>query len=265
MPGQQPFFRPQRRTVSGPSRNGTDSTFQQIEDDGFDSKTSSTRPKGSPWEMYNERASIYDREMLKEWEDTLSILLVFTALFSAILTAFIISSLPIMEEDKQEITRDILLVISRQLHNTSIPAYDPVQFKAPQWAVRVNIIFFTSLGCNLFAALSSVLALQWVRDYDIGLSGITDPRERALRRHFRFQGVRAWLMPEIISMLPTLLHISLLLFIGGLLEWLLQINHDVAYTMLATLAVCIAFYIGTQVIAASAPSAPYRTPISRSL
>jgi hypothetical protein len=168
-------------------------------------------------------------------------------------------------EDKQDVMKDILLVISRQLQNASTPAYQPVAFEPLQWAINVNILFFTSLGCNLFAALSSVLALQWVRDYDLGLSGITDPRERALRRHFRFQGVRSWLMPEIISMLPTLLHIALLVFICGLLEWLLQINRSIAYTMIATLGISVLFYIGTQFIAAATPSAPYRTPISRTL
>ncbi|PVF99309.1 hypothetical protein CPB86DRAFT_783924 [Serendipita vermifera] len=79
MSGQHPFFGSQRRTASGQSRNDTDSTFQQIEDNGFDTKTSSAHPKGPPWKMYNEKASIYDKEMLKEWGDILSILLIFVS------------------------------------------------------------------------------------------------------------------------------------------------------------------------------------------
>jgi hypothetical protein len=37
-------------------------------------------PSGqTPWQLYNEKAMIYDREMLKEWEDNLSLLLVFVS------------------------------------------------------------------------------------------------------------------------------------------------------------------------------------------
>ncbi|PVF99313.1 hypothetical protein CPB86DRAFT_757098 [Serendipita vermifera] len=272
MSAKQGFRKPSREADqvskglnASSKEDGTFSTQRTATENNLGTDTSNARPQTTPWELYNERAHIYDRETLKEWEDNLSILLVFTALFSGILTAFIVSSLPLVTEDKQDVMKNILLVISRQLQNASTPAYHPVIFEPTQWSINVNILFFTSLGCNLFAALSSVLALQWVRDYDVGLSGITDPRERALRRHFRLQGVQTWLMPEIISLLPTLLHIALLVFVCGLLEWLRQINRSIAYTMLATLVVSVLFYLGTQFIAAASPSAPYRTPISRSL
>jgi hypothetical protein len=238
----------------------------------------------TPWELYNERAQIYDRETIKEWEDNLSIHLVFVstpvlleetiqignvlqaALFSAVLTAFITVSLPILQEDNQETMKEVLFTISRQLNNASFPPYQTVAFKPPSWAVRVNILFFTSLGCNLFAAFSSVLALQWVRDYDMGLSAITEPRERALRRQLRLEGVQNWLLPEIISMLiPTLLHVALLLFVGALLVWLIQIHLSVAYTMMFTLTITASFYIGTQFISSINPSVPYKTPLSRRL
>ncbi|PVF99319.1 hypothetical protein CPB86DRAFT_703541, partial [Serendipita vermifera] len=227
-------------------------------------KTSNDAPeKKTPWELYNQRAQLYDRDTIKEWEDNLSILLVFAALFSAILTAFIIASLPLLQENAQETMRDVLIVISGQLSNATFSPYDAVTFKPPSWALRVNILLFSSLGCNLFAAFASVLALQWARDYDMGLSAITEPRERALRRHFRLEGMQNWLMPEIISMLPTLLHIALLLFVSALFDWLFQIDHNVAYTMAVTLIFLVTFYTITQVISAVAPSAPYKTPLSR--
>ncbi|PVF99317.1 hypothetical protein CPB86DRAFT_731646, partial [Serendipita vermifera] len=222
--------------------------------------------KKTPWDLYNERAQIYDRETIKEWEDTLSIHLVFAALFSGILTAFIIASLPILQEDNQEVMKDILINISKQLNNATISSYESTVFRPPSWAIRVNILFFTSLGCNLFAAFASVLALQWVREYDMGLSGITEPRERALRRQLRLEGMKHWLMPEIISMLiPTLLHVALLFFVGALLDWLIQIHIGIAYTMVVTLVIITLFYISTQFISSISPSAPYKTPLSRKL
>ncbi|CAG7848779.1 SubName: Full=Uncharacterized protein {ECO:0000313/EMBL:CCA71748.1} [Serendipita indica DSM 11827] len=69
------------------------------------------------WHTYNERADIVDRELIKDWNDSLNTLLIFGALYTAILTAFIIESMKLLGEDTGETTRDILLVISRQLAN----------------------------------------------------------------------------------------------------------------------------------------------------
>lgn len=201
--------------------------------------------------------------MLREWEETLNNLLVFTALFSAILTAFIIDSMKYIQEDNEKMTRDILVTISRQLSNSSLPAYGSGSVEAPAWAIRANFLLFASLGFNLVAALTSVLALQWVRDYHVGLSRITMPRDKALRRHYRYQGARTWRLPEIFSILPILLHVALLLFVGGRCDWLFNINKTVATTMVITLIVSTTIYVGTQAIAAITPAALFRTPISK--
>jgi hypothetical protein len=124
-------------------------------------------------------------------------------------------------------------------------------------------MLFSSLGCNLFAALASVLALQWIREYDTGLSSITIPKNKALLRHHRYQGARRWFLPQIISFLPIFLHIALLLFVGGLCVWLFNVNRTVAVTMIATLVISAFLYVGTQAIAAIDPTAPFRTPISK--
>ncbi|PVF97758.1 hypothetical protein CPB86DRAFT_734360, partial [Serendipita vermifera] len=60
------------------------------------------------WEIYNHKALEVDREMIKDWNDSLNTLLIFTALYSAVLTAFIIESMKLLEEDPAETTRDIL-------------------------------------------------------------------------------------------------------------------------------------------------------------
>ncbi|KIM25644.1 hypothetical protein M408DRAFT_73944, partial [Serendipita vermifera MAFF 305830] len=109
------------------------------------------------WEIYNDRASTYDREMIKDWNESLNTLLIFAALYSAVLTAFIIESMKLLQEDVTETTRDILLVITRQLANTSAEPFKPEPFVAPDYAVRVNYYFFTSISCSLVAALGAVL------------------------------------------------------------------------------------------------------------
>ncbi|PVF97750.1 hypothetical protein CPB86DRAFT_815322 [Serendipita vermifera] len=141
------------------------------------------------WELYNHKALEVDREMIKDWNDTLNTLLIFTALYSAVLTAFIIESMKLLEEDPAETTRDILLIVSRQLANSSSPAFEPTPYETPPFAIVVNGLFFTSLSCALIAALLAVLALQWVANYDMGLS-TSSPEKRALQRHMRLMGIR---------------------------------------------------------------------------
>jgi len=171
----------------------------------------------------------------------------------------------LLQDDDTAAIRGILLTISMQLANSSTSPYQTAAFTTPTWSIQVNFLFFASLGCSMAAALAAVLSLQWIRDYDIGLARITIPRERALRRHFRFEGVHSWWMPEIIAVLPILLHVALLLFLGGLVQWLIHIHLTVSVTMIIPLIASGIFYIVTQGCAAIWPSAPFRTPISRIL
>jgi len=47
---------------------------------GKDTMAAQSPPEQTPWQLYNEKAINYDREMIKEWEDDLSILLLFVSL-----------------------------------------------------------------------------------------------------------------------------------------------------------------------------------------
>jgi hypothetical protein len=187
------------------------------------------------------------------------------ALFSGILTAFLIAILPELEEDKLETIQAILTRISNQMHNTSAPAYQAETFKVEPWVVRVNCLFYASLGSSLFAALASVLALQWTREYDRGLSDIQLPRSKALRRHSRWEGIHRWHITEIISCLPLFLHLAFLLFLGGLVEWVWHLNMTIAGILVMFLCLSGCFYVVTHIIAVINPVAPFRTPISRLL
>ena len=81
-------------------------------------------------------------------------------MYSGVLTAFIIESMQLIQQDSDDVTLDVLLVITQQLANSSTPAFELTAFVAPGWAVRVNYCFFASLSCALVTALAAVLALQ---------------------------------------------------------------------------------------------------------
>jgi hypothetical protein len=154
------------------------------------------------------------------------------------------------------------LRISQQLHNVSTTPYNHTSTEPPRWAVRVNCYLYVSLALTLSSAFVSVLALQWIRNYDLDTSNRANPRERALYRHFRFQGLKNWRLSQIISTLPGLIHVALLLFFLGLIEWLFQTNKVVAFAMLSAVGSVVLFYMITQGAAVANVSAPFRTPIS---
>ncbi|PVF97761.1 hypothetical protein CPB86DRAFT_759745 [Serendipita vermifera] len=216
------------------------------------------------WEIYNHKVAEVDREMIKDWNDSLNTLLIFTALYSAVLTAFIIESMKLLEEDPAETTRDILLIVSRQLANSSFPAFEPTAYETPRYAIIVNSLLFTSLSCALIAALLAVLALQWVANYDMGLN-TSSPEKRALQRHMRLMGVRKWKMSELIASLPLLIFVALFLFFIGIADWLWHMNRSISGIVMGGIGIGFLLYTITNLISMVNVDAPFRTPISKEI
>ncbi|PVF97759.1 hypothetical protein CPB86DRAFT_734365, partial [Serendipita vermifera] len=202
--------------------------------------------------------------MIKDWNDSLNTLLIFTALYSAVLTAFIIESMKLLEEDPAETTRDILLIVSRQLANSSFPAFEPTAHETPPFAIVVNGLFFTSLSCALIAALLAVLALQWVANYDMGLN-TSSPEKRALQRHIRFRGIEKWKMSELIASLPLLIFTALFLFFIGIADWLWHMNRAISGIVIGGIGIGCLLYTITNLISMVNVDAPFRTPLSKEI
>lgn len=142
--------------------------------------------------------------------------------------------------------------------------YSQPEFQVQSSAVIVNCLFFASLSASLLAALASVIALQWVADYDAAITrGGSSPEDRAKRRQFRYAGVIQWKMSEIIAALPILLYASVILFFTGLILWMYTVHPTVANVVAGGAAIAVIFYVTTTVIAAVSVSAPFKTPLSR--
>jgi hypothetical protein len=170
----------------------------------------------------------------------------------------------LLEEDPTETTRDILLVISQQIANNTLPPYQSVKYETPGYAVVVNSLFFTSLSCGLIVALVAVLALQWVANYDIGLN-TSSPRKRALQRQLRWMGILKWKMGEIIAFLPLLIFVSLFLFFIGIADWLWHMNRTISGIVIGGVGIGFLLYAVTTLISVIAIEAPFRTPVSKNL
>ncbi|KAJ3765463.1 hypothetical protein FB446DRAFT_767691 [Lentinula raphanica] len=174
------------------------------------------------WKVYLDEAGIQDHEMITGFRDTIDALLVFAALFSAVVTSFVISAISSLQPDFEEITAVLLIEqvnLLRAAGNVTTIKSIPrsiVDFQEVSPGTNdlwINGLFFASLALSLATALLSVLVKQWLQTYEVLPSG--NAKERAMIRHFKYTGLIEWKVPEIIGILPLILHISLGLFLIG--------------------------------------------------
>jgi len=159
---------------------------------------------------------------------------------------------------------DVMIFITSNLANGTYIPYQRPDFEVPPSAITVNCLFFASLSISLVAALASVVALQWVADYDAAITrGGSSPEDRAKRRQFRYAGVVRWKMSEIIASLPLLLYFSVFLFFSGLILWMWVVHPTVGLVVAGGLAIAVLFYGVFVTLSVAFVSAPFRTPLAR--
>ncbi|KAJ3822633.1 hypothetical protein F5880DRAFT_652903 [Lentinula raphanica] len=88
------------------------------------------------------------------------------------------------------------------------------------------------------------------------------PRERTFIRQFRFDGLKAWKVQAIIGILPVLLHLSLVLFLIGLVVFLVPLNIAIAYVTGVITASIVILYLAASVLPLCVVQCPYRTTFS---
>jgi hypothetical protein len=187
-------------------------------------------------------------------------------LFSAVLTAFLVETYSQMQPDNSSLTTEILIDISHQLENLSQNQVAPASsisleaFRASTTIVAINSLWFLSLVFALASALLGILVKQWLREYSLWTT--VAPIEHALHlRQYRYNSMKQWMIPTLVTALPTLLQISVVLFFGGLLSLLWPINNVVA--ILTTIG--ITFTILAAILAVVLPlldeTCPFKTPL----
>ncbi|KAJ6493839.1 hypothetical protein DFH09DRAFT_1002900 [Mycena vulgaris] len=223
-------------------------------------------PEARVWLIYNDESTIFDHDMIVESSDNLDILLVFAGLFSGVLTTFVAQTSQALSPDNTAISNSILLELvalqRAQANGTSlasIPAAD-MSFTVARSDIWVNGLWFTSLALSLTTALLAVLAKQWLRQYSSFITGST--RTRALIRQFRYACFDKWGVRLLIGLLPTVLHISLFLFITGLVVFLYSLNRALARVVACIGGFLFGAYMITNILPIFAIRCPYRTPLS---
>jgi len=109
----------------------------------------------------------------------------------------------------------------------------------PGPSVPISISWVLSLVVSLGTVVVGITCLQWIREYlsDSRLG----PKEGLAFRQMRYDGLMFWKVPFIISILPTLLLFSILLFFHGLMLFLYSLNKVVAIVIAAPVGIVWVF------------------------
>ena len=145
---------------------------------------------------------------------------------------------------------------------TSIPSEPPL-FSPPVYAIWVNTFLFLSLFISLFDALFATLLRHWARQYtDFIQQPGCRATKRARIRAFFFESVDKHRIFWVFEALPNLLHLSICLFIVGLIVWLFNINQLVFRAVISLVALPTAAYLWFTFLPILRPRSPFYSPLS---
>ncbi|KAF9529170.1 hypothetical protein CPB83DRAFT_732839, partial [Crepidotus variabilis] len=112
-----------------------------------------------------------EKERCEVWKDEVQNLLVFSGLFSAVVTAFIIESYQSLQDNPSEILLSSIAANLQFMANTTagvsatLSNNTHVPFSPTSPNKIVNILWFLSLVLSLASALIGLVALQWLREH----------------------------------------------------------------------------------------------------
>ncbi|KAF7366164.1 hypothetical protein MVEN_00493400 [Mycena venus] len=218
------------------------------------------------WSVYICEAERYDSALVESWKADMEGMLIFSGLFSASLTAFIIESYKNLIPDTGDTTVFLLSQLTQQLSAQSNGSHfapsSPPAFETPTSSLLCNGFFFVSLGLSLTCALLATLVEQWAREFLHKTERVHSPVRRARVFSFLYYGVSRFGIHAIVDIIPLLLHLGLVLFFAGLAVFLLPINSIMAGIVTSVLVVFITFYVIITVLPVISLDCPYRTPFS---
>jgi len=186
-------------------------------------------------------------------------------LFAAFLSAFLVFTIPQLQPNSTDIAMDVLIHISQQLSNSTIPAFAPTEFTASPNTVVVNLLFFLSLALVLIDAFLAMLVKGWLREFDREWKKHTVADLRAQERERRLQGLEHWKLAELVKLLPILIQSSLVSFCIGLIILLFPLHLISAILASVALVAGFGFYVFTIYVSVLDVYAPFSSPVSRGL
>ncbi|KAJ7769372.1 hypothetical protein B0H16DRAFT_254907 [Mycena metata] len=191
----------------------------------------STDKKTAFWNSYMKLADEHDKEFQQKYSTDLDTALIFSGLFSAVASAFVIQIEPQLAPP-----------------NTS------------KIIVIVQCLLYASLFTTLLAALLAVLGKQWLMYYQAaGSRGTIEERGRERQR--KLDGLVKWKFEVVLQAFPLLLQLALLLFASSISLYLWTVQHSVATLVTFLTALGLSSYIVLLVSATIFSDCPFQTPL----
>jgi len=115
---------------------------------------------------------------------------------------------------------------------------------------------------TLTGALLAVFVQQWAQSYLQATQERAIPRNRARIRTYYYEGIKKWYLPRVTRAVPTLIHVSLILFFAGLPVFLFILNRTVFDITVTWMVLCVLVYACITLIPILSQESPYHSPLS---
>ncbi|KAH9979658.1 hypothetical protein BJV74DRAFT_989732 [Russula compacta] len=190
-----------------------------------------------------------DTKIAERWKTQADALLTFIGIFSAVVAAFLVLSIPDLIPNSQDINTFYLQNIYQlqvlAASNISVPSTvaAPPKFSPSKKVICVNVLWSLSLGASLSCALMATMIQQWARRY-ISFTQSPDltPIWRARMSASFYGSIDKLFIESLDTLLPSFLHVSLLLFVIGFLIFIININHVVFFFILPLFVFIVIVY-----------------------
>lgn len=169
-------------------------------------------------------------------------------------TAFIVESYQRLQPDANDALVGLLAHIAEKLDNPSLNGTASVssivsdtKFSPSRSDININVFWFISLVLSLTAALIGIITLQWLREHQRYDNTLKSQQTMAIF-NARLHSLEEWYVPQIFAGLPLLLQGALVLFFGGMIEFLFALRLEVAVPVTLSICVPLIFLIATTVL-----------------
>ncbi|KAG8926254.1 hypothetical protein FRC03_009117 [Tulasnella sp. 419] len=234
-------------------------------------------PKDHPiWDKYVEVAMAYDTKYVEGMTMAMESLLVFAALFSAIVTTCLIQfeqDLKTEDYDPPTYTAHALyFLITKQIHPflraQGIPTpttIRPIQDPGPYFSTIAITLWYISLDCALLVAGGAVCVKQWLLEYERANTLHRSAYEHAIHRQQRYRNLKKWHVQEFGDFLGSVMLFDLIPFLAGSIYHYNITNtgghlfNDLSGGFLGLYTAFLAFVI---IVGVFIPTSPFKTPIS---
>lgn len=114
-------------------------------------------------------------------------------------------------------------------------------------AIRVNTFWFLSLVLSLATVLTGIISLQWLREHLVYAD--LSPREKYATYNMRAEGLKKWHVGKVFTTMPVLLQCALVLFLGGIIDFLHAIGYwNVTIPVAIVVSLTLMFLVATTLL-----------------